>query len=54
MNVTYDPIRSSLLTYSDWAFDLGFLGTGKPDLSGLYSLGTLNEVLKEKGLAEVG
>jgi NitT/TauT family transport system substrate-binding protein len=54
MNVTYDPIRSSLMTYSDWAFDLGFLGTGKPDLGGLYSLKTLNEVLKEKGLTEVG
>jgi len=53
MNVTYDPIRSSLMTYSDWAFDLGFLGTARPDLSGLYSLGTLNEVLKEKGLENV-
>jgi len=54
MNVTYDPIRTSLLTYSDWAFDLGFLGGSNPDLGGLYSLGTLNEVLKEKGLKEVG
>jgi NitT/TauT family transport system substrate-binding protein len=54
LNVTYDPIRTSLLTYSDWAFDLGFLGTSNPDLGGLYSLGILNEVLKEKGLKEVG
>jgi len=54
LNVTYDPVRSSLLTYSDWAFDLGFLGTSNPDLDGLYSLGILNEVLKEKGLKEVG
>jgi len=53
MNVTYDPIRSSLMTYSDWAYDLGFLGTSRPDLSGLYSLGTLNDVLKEKGLETV-
>jgi len=54
LNVTYDPVRSSLFTYSDWAFDLGFLGPSNPDLSGLYSLGTLNEVLREKGLGEVG
>jgi NitT/TauT family transport system substrate-binding protein len=53
LNVTWDPIRSSLLIYSDWAFDLGFLGSSNPDLGGLYSLGTLNGILKEKGLATV-
>jgi NitT/TauT family transport system substrate-binding protein len=53
LNVTWDPIRSSLLTYSDWAYDLGFLGTTNPDLKGLYSLGTLNGILSEKGLGTV-
>jgi len=52
-NVTWDPVKSSLFTYSDWAFDLGFLGSSNPDLKGLYALGPLNEVLKEKGLKEV-
>lgn len=52
-NVTWDPVRSSLFTYSDWAYDLGFLGGSNPDLKGLYALGPLNEVLKEKGLKEV-
>jgi NitT/TauT family transport system substrate-binding protein len=48
MQVTYDPIRSSLLKSTDQAFDEGFLGRSKPDLSGLYDLTLLNEVLREK------
>jgi NitT/TauT family transport system substrate-binding protein len=48
MQVTYDPIRSSLLTSADRAFAAGFLGKIKPDLSGLYDLTALNKVLKEK------
>lgn len=49
MQVTYDPIRSSLLTSAKWAFDAGFLGRKMPDLSGLYDLTLLNQVLREKG-----
>src|ERR1700686_1580253 len=48
MQVTYDPIRSSLLKSTQEAFDEGFLGRTKPDLSGLYDLTLLNEVLREK------
>ena len=48
MQVTYDPIRSSLLKSTQQAFDEGFLGRSKPDLSGLYDLTLLNEVLREK------
>jgi NitT/TauT family transport system substrate-binding protein len=48
MQVTYDPIRSSLLKSTEQAFDEGFLGRTKPDLSGLYDLTLLNEVLREK------
>jgi NitT/TauT family transport system substrate-binding protein len=48
MQVTYDPIRSSLLKSTQQAFDEGFLGRTKLDLSGLYDLTLLNEVLREK------
>ena len=49
IEVTYDPIRSSLLTSAKWAFDAGFLGRQMPDLSRLYELDLLNQVLREKG-----
>ncbi len=48
MQLTYDPIRSSLLKSTQQAFDEGFLGRTQPDLSGLYDLSLLNEVLSEK------
>jgi len=53
LQVTYDPLRSSLLTAAREAFDLGLLGRQSPDLSGLYDLSVLNEVLKEKGMKAV-
>jgi len=46
---TYDPIRSSMLTSAHSAYDAGFLGRQMPDLSGLYDLSFLNQVLAEKG-----
>jgi NitT/TauT family transport system substrate-binding protein len=51
--VTYDPVRSSLFTSAKSAFDAGLLGRERPDLSGIYDLSILNEVLKEKGLKPV-
>ena len=48
LQATYDPIRSSLLTSARQAYDAGFLGRERPDLSGLYDLALLNEVLLEK------
>ena len=45
---TYDPIRSSLLTSAQQAYDAGFLGRERPDLSGLYDLALLNGVLLER------
>jgi NitT/TauT family transport system substrate-binding protein len=48
MAVTCDPIRSSLLKSTQQAFDEGFLGKTPPDLSGLFDLTLLNEVLREK------
>ncbi|MCX7886890.1 MAG: ABC transporter substrate-binding protein [Verrucomicrobiae bacterium] len=52
LELTYDPIRASLLKSAEDAHRVGFLPQ-KPDLSGIYELGLLNEVLREKGLPEV-
>ena len=49
LTVTYDPLRSSLMTAAKSAFDAGFLGRQMPDLSSLYDLSLLNQVLAEKG-----
>jgi NitT/TauT family transport system substrate-binding protein len=52
ITVTNDPIASSLVKAADDAFELGFLDA-KPDLSKLYALDLLNNVLKAKNLPEV-
>lgn len=49
MQVTADPLRNSLLNSARSAFDAGFLGRQMPDLSQLYDLTLLNQVLAEKG-----
>lgn len=49
IEVTDDPIRNSLLAAARLAYDAGFLGRQMPDLSGVYDLTLLNEILKEKG-----
>ena len=49
LQVTYDPLRPSLLTAAKSAFEAGFLGRQMPDLSRLYDLTLLNQVLAEKG-----
>ncbi|MFZ0760234.1 MAG: aliphatic sulfonate ABC transporter substrate-binding protein [Candidatus Sulfotelmatobacter sp.] len=48
MQVTYDPLHSALLVAARQAFDDGFLGRAMPDLSHLYDLTLLNQVLAEK------
>jgi len=52
LEITYDPTASSLYKYADDAYQLGFLDS-KPDLSGIYELTLLNQVLEEKGLQKV-
>lgn len=49
---TYDPLKLSLFQQANNAYDIGFLAKGKPrpDVSGIYDLTLLNQVLKEKGL----
>jgi NitT/TauT family transport system substrate-binding protein len=49
---TWDPISNSLHEAAEKAFEIGFLKT-KPNLTGIYSLDPLNEVLKEKQLPAV-
>jgi NitT/TauT family transport system substrate-binding protein len=50
---TYDPIKESLFKAADDAFEIGFLGKARPDISEIYDLKTLNEVLREMGLQEI-
>jgi NitT/TauT family transport system substrate-binding protein len=52
MRVTYDPVSSSLIKAADSAFKAGFLKT-QPDLSGIYDLKLLNEVLSAMNLKPV-
>ncbi|AIF85166.1 ABC transporter, substrate-binding protein, aliphatic sulfonates family [Candidatus Nitrososphaera evergladensis SR1] len=52
LTLTYDPVEDSLFKSASDAHDIGFLKQ-KPDLSGIYDLTLLNEVLKEKGLPQI-
>jgi NitT/TauT family transport system substrate-binding protein len=47
--VTYEPLRDALQRAAQSAFDAGFLGRQMPDLSRLYDLTLLNQVLSEEG-----
>gem|GEM_PF-18342 len=53
LELTWDPIISSLIKSANDAFDIGFLGKTRPDISGIYDLKLLNEVLKDKGLQTI-
>lgn len=53
LEISYDPIASSLFKSAQDAFTLGYLGDQNPDLSGIYALETLNTILQEKGLPAV-
>jgi sulfonate transport system substrate-binding protein len=50
---TYEPMRRSLLRSADAAYRLGFLGDTPPDLSRIYDLMPLNQVLRARGLSPV-
>jgi NitT/TauT family transport system substrate-binding protein len=49
LQITCDPLRVPLMRAAQLAFDAGFLGRQMPDLSRLYDLTLLNQVLTEKG-----
>ena len=48
IQVTYDPLHTALNSAAHQAFEDGFLGRQMPDLSGLYDVSLLNQVLAEK------
>jgi len=50
MDITYDPVKSSVSKSADDAFDLGFLGSKTPDLSNIFDLSILDKVLQEQNL----
>ena len=52
LEITYDPVSASLMKSAEDAHSIGFL-KDKPDLSRIYDLKLLNEVLRQKGLPEV-
>ncbi len=49
LEVTYDPLRTAFLKSAQSAFEAGFLGRQMPDLSNMYELHLLNDILAEKG-----
>ena len=53
LELTYDPLKETLIKSANDAFDVGFLGKTRPDLNGIFDLKILNEVLKEKGLQTI-
>jgi NitT/TauT family transport system substrate-binding protein len=51
LEFTYDPIELSLFKMADDAYDLELIGRGiRPNLTNIYDLGLLKEVLKERNL----
>ena len=51
LEFTYDPLEKSLFRMADDAYELGLIGRGnKPDLTNIYDLRLLNEVLEERNL----
>jgi NitT/TauT family transport system substrate-binding protein len=53
MELTHDPVKESLLQSANDAFEIGFLGRERPDLSRIYDLTLLNQMLEEKGLPRI-
>ncbi len=53
MEMTYDPVKSSIYKSANDAYSLGFLGDKKPDLSNLFDLTILNKVLQKQNLPTV-
>jgi NitT/TauT family transport system substrate-binding protein len=52
MTLTWDPVQDSLFQSAADAYEVGFFDE-RPDLSDIYYLAPLNEVLAEKGLPEI-
>lgn len=52
LEITHDPVRPSLFKSAEDAHRIGFI-KDKPDLTRIYDLRLLNDVLREKGLVEI-
>ena len=52
MTLTWDPVRESLFKSANDAFDIGFFDD-RPELSEIYDLKLLNEILSRRGLVEI-
>jgi len=52
LELTHDPIRDSLLKSAEDAHRIGFIRQ-KPELSRIYDLNALNQVLRERGAKEI-
>ena len=46
---THDPLRGTVLTFADWARELGFQRESRDALGGLFELSMLNEELTKRG-----
>ncbi len=53
MEITYDPVKSSIDKSANDAYSLGFLGDKKPDLSNIFDLAILNKVLQKQNLSTI-
>lgn len=53
LELTYDPLQQTLIKSANDAFDVGFLGKTRPDLTGIFELNILNQVLKDEGLENI-
>jgi NitT/TauT family transport system substrate-binding protein len=53
LELTYNPLQQTLIKSANDAFDVGFLGKTRPDLTGIFELNILNQVLKDKGLESI-
>ncbi len=54
MEFTYDPLEETVIKSAQDAYSLGLLGDEEPDLQGLFDLGILDGVLRERGLQVMG
>jgi len=52
IEVTYDPVASSLVKSAEDAYELGYLEE-EPDLDGIYALDILDRVLEDEGLPPI-
>jgi NitT/TauT family transport system substrate-binding protein len=53
LEITWDPVASSMVTSASNAFELGYLDEDPGAMTGLYQLDVLNEVLADMGLEPV-